>query len=563
MSTIYQTKAEALATEQRIRDIATANEQRIRDIATSGYLGIATTTTTPPATGAYWYRVDTAGTYTNFKGSGNVAIVVTATDLDVVNGVANNRVILEVNNNVATKIVERMKGDVGVDGKTTETWTAKDYVKGSTVYYNGDIWENILNATATDEPNEGSLIWAQRIKTINNVTTVENGFFITDEKRNIAFKVDENGETSFIQKEENVRLNLEPLGLGAAFANVGNVGEFYFCDPNGYVGVKITANGKFESAELGNVTASHVADIARSILSTNGRELSDYNHIITYGQSLSVGQTEKVISTTQPNPNLLNFDGVTRTSAYDKSPTGDTYPINRRISLQPLVERTNDGTAAGVCRETPSTGTGEMFAKSYEETMFAKMSKKVIVSAPGWGGTTIAQLSKGGEYYQQLIDDVTAGKNLTAGSSYRVLAVTWTQGESDYIEGTDTLTYKAKLKQLITDINNDVKAITGQAEDVVLVCYQLSTAMNANRTYPNIALALYEASKEDSRIYVATPMYHMNYNDGWHLNSASSKLLGAYYGDVINRIVMKGEAWQPLHIKAKSVVGSDIYLAYH
>ena len=79
----------------------------------SAYLGIATTTTTPPATGAYWYKVNMAGTYTNFKGSGNVAIVVTATDLDVVNGVANNSVILEVNNGVATKVVEKVKGDKG------------------------------------------------------------------------------------------------------------------------------------------------------------------------------------------------------------------------------------------------------------------------------------------------------------------------------------------------------------------------------------------------------------------------------------------------------------------
>lgn len=107
MSTIYQTKAEALATEQRIRDIATANEQKIRDIATSGYLGIATTNTTPPATGAYWYRVTEAGTYTNFLSGGN-PIVVSAGDLDVVSGVANNRVILEVNNGVATKMIERV-----------------------------------------------------------------------------------------------------------------------------------------------------------------------------------------------------------------------------------------------------------------------------------------------------------------------------------------------------------------------------------------------------------------------------------------------------------------------
>ena len=92
MSTIYQTKAEALATEQRIRDIAT-----------SAYLGIATTTTTPPATGAYWYRVTTAGTYTNFKNSSNASIVVSAGDL---NG---NEVFLEVKDNVATKMVSAKK----------------------------------------------------------------------------------------------------------------------------------------------------------------------------------------------------------------------------------------------------------------------------------------------------------------------------------------------------------------------------------------------------------------------------------------------------------------------
>ena len=92
MSTIYQTKAEALATEQRIRDIAK-----------SAYLGIATTTTTPPATGAYWYRVDTAGTYTNFKNSSNASIVVSAGDLD------GNDVTLEVKDNVATKYVKITK----------------------------------------------------------------------------------------------------------------------------------------------------------------------------------------------------------------------------------------------------------------------------------------------------------------------------------------------------------------------------------------------------------------------------------------------------------------------
>ena len=69
-------------------------QQRI----TTAYLGIATTTTTPPATGAYWYRVDTVGTYTNFL-SGGSPIVVSAGDLD------GKEVFLEVKDNVTTKRV--------------------------------------------------------------------------------------------------------------------------------------------------------------------------------------------------------------------------------------------------------------------------------------------------------------------------------------------------------------------------------------------------------------------------------------------------------------------------
>ena len=78
---------------------------KIADGLTYAYLGIATTTTTPPATGAFWYRVDEAGTYTNFL-SGGSPIMVSAGDLD------GNDVFLEVKDNVATKRV-RLNNEKG------------------------------------------------------------------------------------------------------------------------------------------------------------------------------------------------------------------------------------------------------------------------------------------------------------------------------------------------------------------------------------------------------------------------------------------------------------------
>lgn len=66
----------------------------VQDQITSAYLGIATTTTTPPATGAFWYKADTAGTYANFGG-----IVVTTAELLA------NFVYIEVTNGVAKKVL--------------------------------------------------------------------------------------------------------------------------------------------------------------------------------------------------------------------------------------------------------------------------------------------------------------------------------------------------------------------------------------------------------------------------------------------------------------------------
>lgn len=74
----------------------------------SAYLGIATTTTTPPATGAYWYRVDAPGTYTNFL-EGESPITVTQNELD------DNFVYFNVTNGVVSKELSK-KPTVAIDG---------------------------------------------------------------------------------------------------------------------------------------------------------------------------------------------------------------------------------------------------------------------------------------------------------------------------------------------------------------------------------------------------------------------------------------------------------------
>lgn len=78
------------------------------DLAQSAYLGIATTTTTPPATGAYWYRVDAPGTY--------MGVSVIAADF--FDGTNYYDVTIEVKDGVAVKR-KREKGNIIVETSVT------------------------------------------------------------------------------------------------------------------------------------------------------------------------------------------------------------------------------------------------------------------------------------------------------------------------------------------------------------------------------------------------------------------------------------------------------------
>lgn len=77
----------------------TETDYKIQGAKSQSYLGIATTTTTPPSTGASWYKVTKAGTYTNFKDSNGGSIQISETDLD------GNLVNLEVTAGITEKVI--------------------------------------------------------------------------------------------------------------------------------------------------------------------------------------------------------------------------------------------------------------------------------------------------------------------------------------------------------------------------------------------------------------------------------------------------------------------------
>ena len=166
---------------------------------------------------------------------------------------------------------------------------------------------------------------------------------------------------------------------------------------------------------------------------------------------------------------------------------------------------------------------------------------KIISSVDGAGGISVADLSRGTDCYNRLLASVKTAKEScdAAGLTMCVPCFTWTQGEEDMRAGGilenygvgkfDPFTYKNRLKQLIDDLNTDVKAITGQDCDVLCISYQVATH-NSYHRYPRIAMQQQELAKEYDRMILAKTMYDVDYvREGASVDEGTKGLSGGYY----------------------------------
>ena len=146
-------------------------------------------------------------------------------------------------------------------------------------------------------------------------------------------------------------------------------------------------------------------------------------------------------------------------------------------------------------------------------------------------------------YYNQVINNVRTVYNAcqAAGLTMIVPGFMWTQGEEDMRTGGnkqsygsgqwDPFQYHTKLKNMIDSYNTDIKAITGQTQDVCCFSYQVCTHTRYNR-YPRIAFEQELLAEQDSRMLMAKPMYNVDYNpsDYVHAPSGTYRNMGNHYG---------------------------------
>lgn len=134
----------------------------------------------------------------------------------------------------------------------------------------------------------------------------------------------------------------------------------------------------------------------------------------------------------------------------------------------------------------------------------------------GQGATVISDLGKGSEPYQEFVEDIeTAYKTAQErGWDFVMPALCWMQGETDVTSypGTD---YRKLLLQFVKDINDDVKRITGQEQDIEIICYQTGPVTRANKfdalsyncAETEIPQAFLELVRDNPTFHASGPVY--------------------------------------------------------
>jgi hypothetical protein len=282
----------------------------------------------------------------------------------------------------------------------------------------------------------------------------------------------------------------------------------------------------------------------------------DVNHVLSTGQSLSVGFAGKPpLSLAQPFANLMFTSGVLAGSLDE---AGTAVEEGGLDDFAPLVEgdvvpRTNDPV------ETMSSGLANLVAGLARSDPDLAIGHDLLVSVHGMSATAYYGLKTGTAPYALGMAQVEAARDRAKalGKSYVVRAVTTVHGESDHIEGNTH--YANDLVEWQRDYEADVKALTGQAQPVPLLETQVSAY--APSAIPQAQLDAHVTAP--GKVVLVGPKYHLPYADGMHLTNEGYRHLGEDYAKVYRRVVLEEQPWEPVRPKAIARRGDSIFVTFH
>lgn len=134
-------------------------------------------------------------------------------------------------------------------------------------------------------------------------------------------------------------------------------------------------------------------------------------------------------------------------------------------------------------------------------------------------------------------------------------------GGTDY----DRQNWNEYFNALQTDLDEDLKAITGQSDEVFVCFQQTNNWTNDSRTVGTIAqeqLDAHELMYQDGRAAMAGPKYQYFYSDGTHLTADDYKRSGRILARCADSF-LDGVDWSPTRPTAVTISGNDINLTVY
>lgn len=298
----------------------------------------------------------------------------------------------------------------------------------------------------------------------------------------------------------------------------------------------IRRSGSVSSVTVDIPLPGSVADFVETII-----------HIVSSGQSLSMGATSTAVTTQAPTANrLLTFQDGVRLTDQDSTLTAAMV-----APFKPMV---------GKLQETPVV----QLSAQLNRLRGLPSNAGLLTSAHGRNAMAIAQLSKGTLFYNNLIAGVTAAKAEATrlGKSYFVPFVDWIQGEQD--RAMSQAAYTAALVQLQSDYDADIRTAGGQSRPVKMLMDQMSSFTNYGMTSSFVPLAQLQAALDfPDRFVCAGPKYWVPYNtDGTHMTGDSYSRIGCMHGRAAEAII-NNRTWKPTHAVSAVRTGNVIRVKFY
>ena len=198
----------------------------------------------------------------------------------------------------------------------------------------------------------------------------------------------------------------------------------------------------------------------------------------------------------------------------------------------------------------------------------------IICIFPGGQGTTsISDLGKGSEPYQKLLDNIETAYQAAKDRNWDFImpALCWMQGETDIVSYPSS-DYRKLLLQFAQDINNDVKRITGQKQNIEFVCYQTNPVSRAEHfnslaydcPESEVAQTLMELVRDNPRFHASGPTYPYNHvREAIHIDGQGQRRHGILVAQSVLDILRHKKQLHGLLPLSISCQGYDIIINFN